>query len=311
MRPDPILTVTLIAGNRRERVQRALRSILAQDIADKIVIIVYDRADNPARDLPELTTPNVSYEPVGRNTTLGQLQKRAVLAAKTDVIAFIEEHVAVPSGWARESLRLHAQGYAGVTGFFTAGNPQHRCARIIFAVTYGDYVLSKTSGETTDIPGDNSSFIRSKILQFADDLEVMLNTDVLLIRRLVNQGEKLCRANLPLSHWNENKWSDGWTALCYWNQMYICNSLALQKWSLGRRLLRLLSIPLVPFVRAYKNYKTARLNALDMKQFFADLPALTLLHSGSAVGIAAGLLFGMQDREYRFADCETNALRAD
>jgi hypothetical protein len=93
--------------------------------------------------------------------------------------------------------------------------------------------------------------------------------------------------------------------------MYICNVLTLEKWSVGRRLLRLISIPLVPFVRAYKNYKHAKANALDLKQFFVDLPAVLLLHTGSAAGIAAGLLFGFQDREYRFAEFETSARRPD
>src|SRR5438874_1837476 len=119
MPPNPLLTVILIAGNRRERVQRSLGAVLAQDIADQIV-----------------------------------------------VIGFAEEHVMVPEGWARESLRLHAKGYAAVTGFFVSGNSQYRWARIAFAITYGDYVLSNQIGETTDIPGDNTSFIRSKLLPF-------------------------------------------------------------------------------------------------------------------------------------------------
>jgi hypothetical protein len=48
-----------------------------------------------------------------------------------------------------------------------------------------------------------------------------------------------------------------------------------------------------------------------MKQFFADLPASFLLHVGSAAGMAAGLLFGYQDSQCKFADCETSAQRSD
>ena len=312
MAKDPLLTVVSIAGARRERVQRMLRSILDQDIADQIVIIVYDRTENPKRDLPELNRTNVIYEPVDMKSTLGRLQKRAVLTASTDVIAFIEEHVVVPAGWARESLRLHGQGYAGVTGVFASGNPQHRFARIIFSITYGNWILSRQGGETTDIPGDNSTFIRSKLLKFEDELEVLLSTDILLIRRLVADGEKLYRAaNLTLKHWNENLFLDGWIALLYWNQMYICNRLAIEKWSPWRRILRFLTIPLVPFVRAWKSYRRAKENAEDMRQFFSDLPQSFLLHAGSATGMAAGLLFGYQESVCRFTDCETNARRWD
>jgi hypothetical protein len=312
MPTTPVLTVVLIAGNRRERAQRMLRSVLEQDIADQIVIMVYDRADQPARDLPELNRSNIVYEAVDKEWTLGPLQKRATLAASTDIIAFIEEHVVVPPGWARESLQRHAQGYTGVTGIFTAGNPHYGWARILFSITYGSYMLSEQRGDTTDIPGDNSSFIRSKILKYGDELEVLLSTDILLIRRLVADGEKLYRAaDLILKHWNENRFFDGWIALFYWNQLYICNLLTVERWSLIHRVLRLLSTPLAPFVRALKSYGNAKRNASDMQQFFADLPASFLFHAGSAAGMAAGLLLGYQDSQRKFTDCETSARRWD
>jgi hypothetical protein len=312
MPTTPVLTVVLIAGNRRERVQRMLRSVLDQDIADQIVIMVYDRADQPARDLPELNSSSIVYEKVDRRSTLGALQKRAVLAASTHIVAFIEEHVAVPPGWASESLRRHAEGYAGVTGIFVQGNPRHRWARIIFSVTYGGNMLPKEAGETTDLPGDNSSFIRSKILKFEDELEVLLNSDILLIHRLTATGEKLYRAgDLALQHWNETAFFDGWIGLFYWSQMYICNRLLIENWSRLHRVLRFLSTPLSPFVRTLKSYRRAKRNVSDMKQFLADLPAMFLLHVGSATGLAAGLLFGYQNSRQKFADCETNAQRGD
>jgi hypothetical protein len=148
MPASSLLTVVLIAGNNRQRAQRILRSVLEQDIAEKIVIFVFDRADKPARDLPELNQLNVVYQPVDKSTTLGQLRARATRMASTEVIAFIEEHVAIPSGWARESLRRHSEGYAGVSGMVTAGNPHHRWARIVFSITYGSYALPTQGGDS-------------------------------------------------------------------------------------------------------------------------------------------------------------------
>jgi hypothetical protein len=161
------------------------------------------------------------------------------------------------------------------------------------------------------MPGDNSSFVRSKILNGADDVEPLLGSDPLLIRHLVAAGEKCYRADLALKHWNENRWGDAWAAFRFWTQTYICNQSAIEKWSRTRRLLRLLSIPLVSIVRTYKNYKLARVNSMNMKQFFVDLPFLLFLHSATAAGMAAGLLFGLQGSDVRFTDCEINAPRPD
>jgi glycosyltransferase involved in cell wall biosynthesis len=308
MQANPRLTVVLIAGNNRERAQRMLRSILEQDIAEEIVIAVFDRADRPSRDLPELKRSNIIYEAADKSTTLGALRARATRAASTEIIAFIEEHVVVPAGWARESLRRHDEGYAAVSGTFTAGNPHHRWARIVFSITYGSYALPTEGGEAAEIPGANSSFVPTKLLNAGDDLELLLGSDILLIRRLRARGEKLYRAaNLSLKHWNDVEFRDGWIALFYSSQIYICNLMTVEEWSPMRRALRFLAMPLVPFVRVFKNYKYAKRNDAGMKRFFVDVPAIFLFQVGSAAGMAAGLLFGHQNSERKFADCETTA----
>lgn len=307
MNMSAALTVILIAGNNRQRAQRMLRSVLDQDVADQVVVIVYDRADRPTRDLPEFTLPNIVYEPVEKHSTYAQLQKRGLLAASTEVVAFIEEHVVVPPGWARESLERHREGYAGVSGTFVSGNPQRRWARTVLLITYGSYAVSAQPGETINIPGDNSSFIRSKLLKYGEELETLLSTDILLTRRLIADGERLYRADMVVRHWNDVKFVDNWLALFYSNQLYICNLMAVEKWSLGQRLRRLLVIPLVPFVRLLKNYRAAKQNRVEMKQLLADIPAIFLFHVASAAGMAAALLFGYQNSERRFADYETTA----
>jgi hypothetical protein len=75
------------------------------------------------------------------------------------------------------------------------------------------------------------------------------------------------------------------------------------------RTLRLLSMPLVPFVRIAKGCLQARRNGSDMKQFWLDAPAVFVLHVGSAAGMAVGLLLGYQCSEWRFTDCETSSPR--
>jgi glycosyltransferase involved in cell wall biosynthesis len=309
---NPAITVVLVADNYRDRAQRMLRSVLEQDIADQIVIFVYDRAHRAGKDFAELNHPNVVYEAVDRRLTLGQLQTRATLSATTDIIAFIEEHVTVPPGWARETLRRHAEGYAGMTGSFVAGNPARYFARILFSITYGTYILPQKSGATRQMPGDNSSFIRSKLLKYDDEMEMFFNTDTLLMRRLLADGEKLYRAaELELKHWNEHIFFHGWRALFYWNQMYICNVVILERWSLLHRLARFLATPLVPFVRLLKSCRQTIRNNVDLKQFVADSPVAFLYHCASALGMATGLLFGFQDSELQFTNCETGKPRAN
>lgn len=308
----PVLTVVLVVADYRERGRRALRSILDQDIDKEFLVLFYDRAQQPARDIPELNHPSVRYEAVDRNITLGELQKRGVLAATTEIVGLAEEHVTVPRNWARESLRLHAEGYAGVTGVFLPGNERHRISTISFHITYGAYILPQVSGETNHIPADNSTLVRSKLLRYKDDLALLLDTDTLLIRRMVADGDKVyASADLRFRHWNEELFLDSCKGLFYWNQMYIGTCVILEKWSPLRQIARLLTSPLVAFVRCYKSFVQAEKNGADMKRFFGDLPGIFGLHMASGMGIAAGLLFGYRNCRIKFTECETNALRAE
>jgi hypothetical protein len=93
--------------------------------------------------------------------------------------------------------------------------------------------------------------------------------------------------------------------------MYICNLVAMEKWTVPHQMARLLATPLVPFVRLWKSFKQALRNRADMKQFIVDAPIGFVYHSASALGIANGLLFGMQDSELEFTCCETGNPRAD
>jgi glycosyl transferase family 2 len=309
---NPAITVVLVVGNYRDRAQRVLRSVLAQDIADQILILFYDRADRPARDFSELSHPNVKYEAVDRSLSLGELQKRGILAATSEIVGLVEEHVAVPPNWARESLRLHAEGYAGVTGVFVPGNRQHRVSKLSFLITYGSYILPQTSGETNHIPADNSTLVRSKVLRYKNDLALLLDTDTVLIRRMVADGEKVyASANIQIRHWSEANFLDACVSLFYWNQTYIWTCAVLENWSAFRRVARLLTSPLVAFVRSGKSYAQARRNGADMKQFFVDLPAIFILHMASGTGIATGLLLGCRNSRLQFTDCETNMARVD
>lgn len=309
---NPAATIVLVVGNYRARARRGLRSILDQDATEEFVVLFYDRADKPARDFPELNHPRVRYEVVDRKFTLGELQKRAILAATTEIVGLIEEHVAVPSNWIRESLRLHAKGYAGVTGVFLSGNVHRHISRLSFMITYGGYILPQRSGETNHIPADNSTLVRSKVLRYKEDLALLLDTDTLLIRRMVADGEKVyASADIRITHWSEIRFLDACSALFYWNQMYIWTCVILEKWSTIRRIARFATSPLIGFVRSAKSYVQARRNGVDMKQFFVDLPAIFILHTASGIGIAIGLLFGYLNSRLKFTECETNAERAD
>jgi hypothetical protein len=93
--------------------------------------------------------------------------------------------------------------------------------------------------------------------------------------------------------------------------MYIWTCTVLENWSAFRRVARLLTSPLVAFVRCGKSYAQARRNGADMKQFFVDLPAIFILHMASGTGIATGLLLGCRNSRLQFTECETNLARVE
>ncbi len=115
--PLPFVSVVIPARNEERTLPAALDSVLAQDYAGEIEIIVADGSDTPALDeIVRERYPSVRLAPNPQRTTPAGLNL-ALREARGEVIVRVDAHAALPQGYVRRAVETLARtGAANVGG---------------------------------------------------------------------------------------------------------------------------------------------------------------------------------------------------
>jgi hypothetical protein len=305
------MTVVLIAGHLRERANGSLASILAQDVVDELEILLIDLDHGRSAPLDGSGHPSVRTIAMPETTVYSAARAHGVREAKTPILAFVEEHCRVYTGWAAALIRAHAGPYAAVGGEIHNGNPQVRLSRTIALMNYNLWMPPAPRAEFDLLPGHNSSFKREVLLGYGDELETLLRAEVALCHRLHRDGHRLLlEPDAKFEHINETKLASIANGYFLWHRCYGPIRARVFGWSRARRLFYVAATPLIPF------YYLARLTLVLLRrrphlvvQAWLAAPQILFAQYASALGQAAGLLFGTGDAERHFTLYELNEPR--
>lgn len=308
---DPVLSVIAIVGRQRGRVEACLRSLLAQNAAPSMEILMVDCAPVGTPPIALADRGNVRVLRATPGREFGELRAQAVHEARAPIVAFIEEHCVAHPGWAEAILAGHAEGWSGVGGEVHNGNPGRGLSDVILALSFAPWMAPASRGAQVLLPGNNTSYRRDVLLRLGGGLARLLLNEPLLQWRLAAQGERLLlEPRMRFSHTNESRLTTICRGFYLWNRCFGAARADLLHWSWGHRAARLLAAPLVPWVRA------ARLVAFGVRRrrdllgrFVRGLPAVMVAESFAVAGQVVGMVMGPGSAPVRFVDYEVGAYR--
>lgn len=308
----PQLSVILVIGDQRKRAAAALRSLLEQSIVDRMEVLLFDLGPQESAALPGSDHPAVRMSLGGPKDSLATSRVQGVHAARSPVVALMEEHCQAQPGWAEAIVRAHTGPWAGVACDFVVGNPNAGSADQAFRVTYGVYARPPHGrGPVKQIPGQNSAFKRDVLLRYQDQLESFMIGDFVLQLKMAEDGSELFyEPAAKMAHLNENTLRSFCVGAFYWNWCFSNIRAHVFRWGLARRALRIVLSPLIPWVRlARLSLQTIRLGPSQFVQFLCDIPFLLAVSYCSAAGQVAGLLNPLEKGAREFSDFEINEPR--
>src|SRR5687768_3727769 len=203
----PALSIVLMVDSQRQRGGWALASILAQELAGGLEVLVFDfgHADHPP--LAGSEHPAVRVIPSVRGAGYGETMAAAVSAARAPVIAFVEEHVVVLPGWAAAIARAHEGPWAAVCGEVHSGDSAHAVSRRIELVSRNVWSPPAQRGETDVLRWQNVSYKREVLLRYGPSLRGLLESEGALFRRLRTDGHRLAvEPDARMVHAHEYTW---------------------------------------------------------------------------------------------------------
>ena len=163
------ISVVIPSVNGLPIIRECLESIYRQKNSDISEVIVIDCSNEQTRKVIGETFDDIILIHPQRKKTIPELRAIGIKKAKCDIVAMIEDHCIVSENWFTEILKAHESGYVAIGGAVENAC----CDRILdwatFFCEYSAFIQPVPFGSVRDLPGNNVSYKRSKIIRLLDE----------------------------------------------------------------------------------------------------------------------------------------------
>ncbi len=275
-----VLSVIILTPDRFATISKTLGHLATQNFAAKLEIVIVAPS---ARDL-ELDESSLrqfhSYLVVETGPVVSTARARAagVRAASGPIVAFAEDHSYPGPGWAEALIARHQENWAAVGPAMANANPRSLTSWANLLIEYSEWLDPCPSGEREHLPGHNSSYKRSLLLEYGDRLEHMLDAESILHWDLRRKGNRLYLEGSART-FHENFSRPLPCVPLRFNGGRLFAAARSRAWPAWRRAVFVLGSPVIPFLRFVR---------ITRALFVSGRPRHLLPRLGSA--LVAGLL---------------------
>jgi glycosyl transferase family 2 len=288
------LAVVMVAGECRDRVQRALDALCRQTAIDALEIAVVDVAGDRAR---ELTAPCGAPVRIIRRPgeeSWAEARRAGLEGTAAPLVAFVEEHCFVEPDWAEALLAAHEGPWASVGYGFRNANPETYVSRSGMLTDYGLWLEPVRRGPTSLLASNNVSYKRDTFLSLADRLDDALESDFVAQEAFRQRGLPMfVESRAVTNHLNFTTFRETGSANYAWCRAMAARRARAGGWSRSRRIAQATVTPVsAPLFRIGRLVRTLRDRRPLWGQFAAGLPIVLGVGIWAGVGEAVGYVLG-------------------
>jgi hypothetical protein len=287
------LSVIILTPDRFVTISKTLGHLSAQNVAAQLEIVIVAPS---AADL-ELDESGLrqfhSYLVVETGPIVSTARARAagVRAAGAPIVAFAEDHSYPGPGWGEALVARHRENWAAVGPAIANANPGTVTSWANLLIEYSEWLDPCPSGEREHLPGHNSSYKRSLLLEYDDRLEHMLDAESVLHWDLRRKGHRLYLEGTART-FHENFSRPMPCLALRFNGGRLFAAARSSAWPAWRRLLFVLGSPCIPLLRfvriARELFVGGRPRHLFVRLGPALLAGLIMDGAGEMVGYGLG-----------------------
>lgn len=189
--PEPAISVVVLSYQSRERIDVALSSLAAQELAEPYEVIVVDSGGDGTDARVRQHYPWVRLVTSERRLLPGAARNRGVAAARAPYVAFLADDCSVTSDWLARRLAKHREGFEAVGGAVVNGTRWHPLGSAGYYLEYTAVIPSERVLAEQSIP-HGLSYARTlldRIGPFPEDMRA--GEDTVLNRRCVGSGASI------------------------------------------------------------------------------------------------------------------------
>lgn len=293
----PALTVVVPSVNGFADLQDCLRALEHERATLALEVLVVERCGEGVRAATASTFPWVTIVPVATNETIPEMRRRAFELSRAPMVAVIEDHVIVPSGWAR-AMRDALQAVDGATRAVVGGSVVNGAFNGVvdwaaFLCEYSHCLPPLEAGDVSWLTGNNVIYPRDLLLQHRAALGGDRWESVLHDAMRASGVRLVCRPDIIVVH--KKHYSVGeYTSQRYLYSRAYAGARAVRS-SAPARLVQgagAFLLPPVLFARVVRRVRRSGTHARELRQ---SLPLLALFVGSWAAGEIVGAWFGGGD----------------
>ena len=288
------LSVILVTGSDYNRLRKTVRHLAAQDIADRMQLILVCQEASSLEVLPGDVQGfgELAIVDVGPMHSTGEPRAQAVLSCQRERLpAFAEDHCFPQPGWASAIVEAHAAGHTAVGPTMTNANPDTSLSWADISLNFGPSVEQTFSTATSMLCWHNTSY-STELLQQQKDLGTLLEAEGVLFRRLEHLGLTLFRqADARVVHINITSYRSFLQGQYWGTRLFWATLVDVEKWSWGRRLFYAAASPALTIRRIFRGWRDLRRVARG--RALSAMPHLVIGSLALTAGAVAGLLRGV------------------
>lgn len=293
----PKLSVVVVLGQQRARVQHIIDLIYAQTAVADLELILVD-VGMGAKPLLQTRCPT-QYISKAATTTWGEARSAGVRVARAPVVALLEDHCFPGPEWAEALLEVHEESWDAICYAFKNPNPETYASRAGFMAELGIWAHPVVQGPMRDMPGNNMSYKKAALLRLEPELDEALNTDFAVQSFILQQGGTMgIAAEAYAAHQNYDS-----LRLLFQANYVSCRLVGAERvrmgaWSLPKRFLFAALAPLgAPLIKFKRLLLSMKGRPTLWGPFVKALPVTIPLYCWAALGEAQGYLQGRGSAE--------------
>jgi glycosyltransferase involved in cell wall biosynthesis len=168
---EPLVSVVIASVNGRPYIEECLDALLRQtgDVAYEVLVV--DCCDDDTRDAIRGFPDPVRLIEVDGRPSIPKLRAVGVQQARGRMIAILEDHCIVCTGWIEVIAGAYERGVRALGGAVENGSPRRIVDWAVFFCEYARFMLPVPIGEVDAITGNNSAYAREVFESLGPQLE--------------------------------------------------------------------------------------------------------------------------------------------
>lgn len=302
---SPEISVVIITPDRYETIRKTIGHLRAQTIRDRLELVIVAPSAEALEAEPEQLedfTWSCIVE-AGEIKSVAWANAIGVRRASAPVVAFVEEHSYPAPTWAEVLVDAHRQPWAAVGPVVGNANPHHVVSWADLLIAYGPWLNPASSGVIDHLPGHNSSYKRSILLDYGPELEGLLEAESILHWDLRASGYQLyLESAAKVSHLNFERLSSWIRAQFHSGRRFAV--VRARHRPRSWRWLYTIGAPLIPVVRFWRILRQSRGHGPQLGVPGGVFPLITAGLVASGAGEMLGYALGSGDSQRQLCELE-------